>query len=144
MMLIEHTETATPFRHASGMPDKPQHPSQKIGVPDAWEILARNLRALMDLRGWNQVELSRRSGVSQRHISSILNRRTGVSGEIIDKLAYAFGRKGFELQVDGLHEEILASTGNLSSLVSAYVRDPQSRKLLDAALELLPKPPKRR
>lgn len=143
MLLAERTDTAKLFRHPSGMSDRPLQTSNKMGVPYAWEILGRNLKALMDLRGWNQVELARRSGVSQRHISSILNRRTGVSGEIIDKLAYAFGRKGFELQVDGLHEEILSSTGNLSSLVSAYVHDPTSRKLLDAALELLPKPKRR-
>lgn len=110
-----------------------------FAVPAARVILARNLRALMDLRSWNQVELARRSGVSQTHIGNLLNHRSGAGPEIVDRLAEAFGRKGFELQVDGLHEEILASTGNLSILVSTYVKDPQSRKLLDAALGLLPK-----
>jgi plasmid maintenance system antidote protein VapI len=99
-------------------------------------IIARNLRALMDLRRWNQSETSRRSGVSQRHISEIVNERTDVTTGVLDKLAVAFGRHGYELQIDGLHEGVADSTGNLARLVSAYVQDPEVRKFLDAAYSL--------
>jgi transcriptional regulator with XRE-family HTH domain len=93
----------------------------------------------MDTKNDNQVELARRSGVSQTHIGNILNHRAGPGPEIVSKLAAAYGRKDYELYIDGLHEEILGSTGNLSRLVSAYVSDTQTRKLLDAALELVPR-----
>lgn len=107
------------------------------------QILARNLRALMDARDWNQSELDRRSGVSQRHISDILNLKTDATAGVIDKLAKAFGRPGYELLIEGLDAEIYgADASNLDSIVSAYVRDPSIRRLLDAALGLtLPKRP---
>ena len=135
-MLATYVDSAMSLAHALRMDKKPMPPAPK---QDPKAILARNLRALMDLRGWNQVRMARESGVSQRHISDILNRRTDATGAVIDKLAQPFGRKGYELQIEGLHDELLASTGNLSTLVSAYVRDPELRKFLDSAFALAPK-----
>jgi transcriptional regulator with XRE-family HTH domain len=120
------------------MSKQPVQPSQNHNTEKAKAILARNLQALMDQQDWNQVELARRSEVSQRHISDILNRRTDATAGVIDKLASAFGRRGYELQIEGLHEALKASSGSLSDLVSAYVKDPDNRALLDAALNLLP------
>lgn len=138
MTHLAYVDIARTFGHAAGMPREPVQPSQNRATERAKATLASNLQALMDLHDWSQTELARRSGVSQRHISGILNRYTDATAGVIDKLASAFGRRGYELQIEGLHEEIRASSGNLSQLVSAYVKDPENRALLDAALNLLP------
>ena len=56
-----------------------------IKRPATRETLARNLKALMDEAKWNQVELSKRSGVSQRQISNILRQETGCWSEGSDR-----------------------------------------------------------
>jgi transcriptional regulator with XRE-family HTH domain len=138
MMPETYVDGARGLRHPCVMSKQPVQPSQNQNTEKAKAVLARNLQALMDQQDWNQVELARRSEVSQRHISDILNRRTDATAGVIDKLASAFGRRGYELQIEGLHEALKASSGSLSDLVSAYVKDPDNRALLDAALNLLP------
>lgn len=138
MPVAAHVDSARGSVHAAGMDRKTVQPSQNSELSRARQILARNLSALMDLNDLNQTELGRRSRVSQRHISDILNRRTDATGGVINKLAAAFGREGYELLIDGLDREIRASSGNLRELVSAYVSDPDIRRLLDAALGLTP------
>lgn len=138
MSVAAYVDSARDRVHAFAMDKRIVHPSQNSDLSHARQVLARNLAALMSLKDWNQTELGRRSRVSQRHISDILNRRTDATGGVLNKLAAAFGREGFELLIDGLDGEIRASSGNLRELVSAYVSDPDTRRLLDAALQLSP------
>lgn len=135
-----YVDSARALAHAYRMAQKPPPSHRQEGGNEARAILGRNLKALMDLHDWNQVELARRSGVSQRHISDILRLRTDATAIVIDRLAKAFGRAGYELQIDGLHEAVSNSSSNLNELVSSYVKDPAVRRLLDAALGLTPKP----
>lgn len=143
MILIRCVDGASDSLHAFEMQKKNVHPAQELADNErrypARGPVARNLKALMDSRDWNQSDLARQSGVSQRHISDILRGRTDTTAAWLDKLAAPFERKGFELMVDGLHAEIGASSAQLAAMIQAYVRDPQVRKLLDGAFALVPR-----
>lgn len=55
-------------------------------------VHAEKLASLMKKRGWNQVTISKKSGVSQQQISNILSgRRYKIRMETVEKLARAFG-----------------------------------------------------
>lgn len=57
---------------------------------DAKNIVAANVSALMEQRGWSQQELERRSGVAQKTVSNIV--RTGSTGTgKLAAIAFAFG-----------------------------------------------------
>jgi len=73
------------------------------------EVIARNLRALMERHDVNQVKLSKLSGVSQRHISAILRAESEAGVEKLNKLARPFGLKGWQLQVPDLPVDLLDS-----------------------------------
>lgn len=73
------------------------------------EVIARNLRALMRRHGLNQPKLAKLSGVSQRHISSILRAEAEPGAEKLDKLARPFKLKGWQLQVPDIPEDLLDS-----------------------------------
>ncbi len=52
--------------------------------------LSRNIKALRELRGFSQEELSAKSGLSQSFISGVENLRSNASLEVICELARAF------------------------------------------------------
>lgn len=86
----------------------------------------------MTIRDWNQVELAKKSGVSQRMISSILSKESGCSVETADALAHAFGLNGWHLIMPGLTEDLLKS-GAVQDLLDSYVNaSPEGRALIDA------------
>lgn len=106
-----------------------------IKRPATRESLARNLKALMDEAGWNQVELSKRSGVSQRQISNILRQETGCSIEHADALGKAFGLQGWHLIMPTLSRDL--STGTLAKLVDRYASaSSEGRAAIDRVAEL--------
>jgi transcriptional regulator with XRE-family HTH domain len=106
-----------------------------IKRPATRETLARNLRALMDEAKWNQVELSKRSGISQRQISNILRQETGCSIEHADAIAKAFGLQGWHLIMPTLRREI--ETGALARLVDRYAQaSVEGRAAIDRVAEL--------
>ena len=51
----------------------------------------KSVATLMRWRGWNQSELSRRSGVSQRQISDLLRGQSDCTTGMAEQLAAAFG-----------------------------------------------------
>jgi transcriptional regulator with XRE-family HTH domain len=92
--------------------------------------LAVLLRMAMDN---NQSELARQSGVSQRHISDIINGRSECTGPIANMLAAPFGLKGWHLQLPNLPKDLVASPA-IAKLVEAYISaDEAGRDFLDAA-----------
>lgn len=122
--LLKHT--ASRWRQTGGM---------TIRRPATRETLARNLAALMAETGWNQVELSRRSGVSQRQISNILRQETGCSIEHADAIAKAFGLHGWHLIMPTLRRDI--ETGALTRLVDRYASSSvEGRAAIDRVAEL--------
>lgn len=100
--------------------------------PNTRNSLAKNLRTLMAIRDWNQVELSKKSSVSQRMISSILSEESGCSVETADALAHAFGLQGWHLIMPDLTEDLLKSKA-VQGLFESYVHaSPEGRALIDA------------
>jgi transcriptional regulator with XRE-family HTH domain len=103
--------------------------------PATRETLARNLAMLMAEAGWNQVDLSRRSGVSQRQISNILRKDTGCSVEHADALARAFGLQGWHLIMPTLHKDMQA--GAVELLIDRYASaSVEGRAAIDRVAEL--------
>ena len=106
-----------------------------VNRPATRETLARNLAMLMAEAGWNQVELSRRSGISQRQISNILRKDTGCSVEHADALARAFGLQGWHLIMPTLHKELQA--GAVALLIDRYAQaSAEGRSAIDRVAEL--------
>jgi transcriptional regulator with XRE-family HTH domain len=118
--------TATRARQTGGM---------AVKRPATRQTLAENLAALMAQAGWNQVELSKRSGVSQRQISNILRQETGCSIEHADALARAFGLQGWHLIMPTLRRDL--SGGALEKLIDRYAAaSAEGRAAIDRIAEL--------
>jgi transcriptional regulator with XRE-family HTH domain len=96
--------------------------------------VSKNLRMLLDLTmEGNQSELARQSGVSQRHISDIINGRTECTYPISAALAAPFGLTGWHLLLPDLPKDLVASP-SIARLVSAYINaDDAGREFMDAA-----------
>lgn len=107
--------------------------TEAVAQPNA---VGRNLAILMHWRGWNQTEVSRRSGVSQRHISDILRGHSDCTSEVMGQLAKAFGIPRWQLDMDDLTEELLTGT-ELQMIVDTYVRNPAGRKFISGAVEMV-------
>ena len=111
------------------------HVRMSVKRPTTRETLARNLKALMRMKDWTQMELAAKSGVSQRMISHVLSQSTGCSTETAEALAKPFGLTGWHLLVPGLPDELLRSP-SLSRLVDTYVQaDEKGRSMIDMVAE---------
>ena len=97
--------------------------------------LKANLIALKDRRGWTQTVLEDKSGVSQRHVSSLLNAQVDPSIEILERLGVAFGIPGWLLLVPDLPVDLLDSQ-KIPLLVRNYVDGgPDEQSLVDSLAE---------
>lgn len=97
--------------------------------------LSRNLKILMERREWTQKALEAKSGVSQRHISSLLNQQQDCTTEILAGLADAFNLPSWLLLVTDLPAELLDSH-SIPLLVTRYINaGPEGRDLLNIMSE---------
>jgi len=129
-MLLEHRKdtaraSAYAFRMA-GEGEKQRTPTRAM----------RNVAILMRWKGWNQSELGRRSGVSQRHISDLLRGHADCTTEVVEQLAAAFGIPGWQLMVSDVTEELLTGT-DLKIVVDTFVSNPRGRKLILGAVDMV-------
>lgn len=100
--------------------------------PNTRKTLANNLRTLMRIRDWTQVQLAEKSGVSQTMISSVLGEKSGCSVETADALAHAFGLTGWHLLMPNLTEDLLKSKA-VQRLLESYVNaTAEGQALIDA------------
>lgn len=100
--------------------------------PSTRESLANNVRTLMTIRGWTQVQLAEKSGISQTMISSILREQSSCSVETADAIAHAFGLTGWHLIMPGLSEDLLKSKA-VQTLLESYIEaSPEGKALIDA------------
>jgi len=131
MLLKTRKDDASPLPYAFSMAgeDVREAASQPNRV-------IKSVAALMRWRGWNQSELSRRSGVSQRHISDLLRGQSDCTTGMADQLAQAFGVPSWLLMVSDITEELLTNT-DLQILVDAYIRNPRGRKLIRGAVDMV-------
>lgn len=107
----------------------------KAERPDIQATIATNLRALMQRRDWTQTALSKKSAVSQRHVSNVLNGKTGCGVEILDAIASAFGLPGWVLMIPGFNVDLIDSPA-LPLLMSHYRNaGPEGRELIDRLAE---------
>lgn len=100
--------------------------------PSTRETLAKNLKTLMTIRDWTQVQLAEKSGVSQTMISSILRQDSSCSVETADALAHAFGLTGWHLLMPGLNVDLLKSKAVQRLLESYLDATPEGQALIDA------------
>lgn len=129
-MLLERKDSANDSDYAGSMDQDQTFPEPKA--------VGRNLALLMKWKGWNQTEVSRRSEVSQRHISDVLRGLTDPTTEIIEKLAGAFGVQVWQMVMGDITEELLTST-DLRLIVETYISTPAGRKLIEGAAEMVRK-----
>jgi transcriptional regulator with XRE-family HTH domain len=99
------------------------------------EAVAKNLRRLMDVNGLTQVQVAKRAGVSQRHISNVLNAAQEPGIEKINKIAQAFGLHGWQLQMPNLPEDMLTD-GRVTRVIDALTRaTPEGREMIERLAE---------
>lgn len=91
--------------------------------------LVGNLQWLMTTTGWNQVEVAKRSGVSQKSISKILRREMVPTIELADKLAAAFGLSGWHIIMPDLPRDLVGST-SLERLFKDFISSDQAGREL--------------
>jgi DNA-binding Xre family transcriptional regulator len=72
-------------------------PPGPMAAGEVRRILAVNLRVRMAQRDINQRELSDLAGISQRHISQIMNCATGVTIDVVEILARALNTSPADL-----------------------------------------------
>lgn len=99
----------------------PPYRSQMAAKKAIRAVLAANLIALMNKRGWTQQQLEAKSSVSQRHISSLRRGTADCTTEVLDALGSAFGIPGWLLLVPDLPIEVLDSP-EVPLLVERYIR----------------------
>lgn len=87
----------------------------------AQEVLARNIRGLMDLRHWKERELANKSGVSQKTINNILHCRAATTMKNMDAIAGAFGLQGWQLLLPEIPVDIIANH-SLAEIIDFYAR----------------------
>lgn len=109
---IDMHQRAKPLNYSSKMANERKNVS---------ETLIKNLRVLMDDRGWKPKKLSEKSGVSPRMVAYILKGERVCSIEIAEQLANAFGLKGWHLLIEGVPEHLL-KTKKLEKLYQNYAK----------------------
>ncbi len=91
---------------------------------DSNQILADNLRRLMDAGGDSQMEVAKRGGLAQRSVSNVLTygvkHDTSPTVRTVDGLARAFKLHTWLLFLPHLSVE-LAKSGELEDLLTAYL-----------------------
>jgi transcriptional regulator with XRE-family HTH domain len=90
------------------------------------ETLAINVKALMERRGWTQVVLGKRAGMSQTHVGNVLRKNAAPTSVIISKLARAFDLPDWLLLVPNLPVELLDSK-EVPALLQAWLSTRLSR-----------------
>lgn len=106
-------------------PNTGKRSTYAVRMPTAKEsirkTLAQNIEALRKHRGWTQLQLEAKSGVSQSHISNIVRGENDASTAKIDAIAEAFGIPAWLLLVPELPIEVLDSP-EIPHLVDRYRR----------------------
>ena len=103
--------------------------------PDPRDTLSTNLKALTSLRGYDQVQLAKRSGVNQKTISNILNTRNAPNLDKLELIAKAFGLNAWHLIIPGLPAELVGG-GSIDRLFQNYAAsDQKGRDYIDHVAE---------
>jgi Predicted transcriptional regulators len=105
--------------------------SPVINNPKVRHQLAVTVRTMLRERDWSETELSRRSGVSQKHINNITREKLGCSVEGLHEIAKAFNVPAWQMLVWGRAASD-ANAQKLDKLVVAYLNaDTSLRQVFD-------------
>jgi transcriptional regulator with XRE-family HTH domain len=98
--------------------------------------LAKNVQYLMDHFNIQQTPLAKKSGVSQKTISNVLNPEGHQPKlDVVEKIASAFSLAPWHLIMDGLPEEIFGNS-QMESLIENYLRsNKEGRKFISQVAE---------
>lgn len=103
--------------------------------PQPRQVLARNVRFLMDRQGFSEAELAKRSGVSQKTINNILNQRVGSSLERAEAIAKVFSLPLWQLTLPELPDRF-DSLGDMELVFSSWLNaSDDGRKLIRMVAE---------
>lgn len=99
--------------------------------PNPRDTLSANVKQLMTLRGWTQMDLAQYANIAQKTVSNILNARSDIQLDILDKIARAFGLNLWHLIMPNLPDDLAQST-KLDRLLNHYLNaSPEGREMLD-------------
>jgi len=73
---------------------------------DPRATLSRNLRALMDKREWDQNDVAKAAGVSQKTVSNMLRMEGSPRVQSVSAVAEAFGLQGWQLLATDLADGV--------------------------------------
>jgi transcriptional regulator with XRE-family HTH domain len=104
------------------------------------DVVASNLRRIMDVRFLSHAQLGKKSGVSAKTIGNILRPDPLVSGSTIgniEKVARALNIEPWVLLIPGIPDELLL-TDDLSRVVMCYLQTTdKGREALDRVCEMI-------
>lgn len=96
--------------------------------------LSHNIKALLEHMQISENELAKRSGVSQKQVNNIVQRRTGCGVDALEAIAEA-GRLRPYMLLHPHFDDILQNAARYQRLVDAYhTISPSKRELVDALL----------
>ena len=106
----------------------------------AIDILAINLRWLMERDKLSEGDVAKKAGIDKKTINNILNRRNEPQLDIVEAVAKAFGLEPWQLLVDGMGEA-MTRDGKLGSLIEAYAKtDDSGRESMLKVAEIAVRP----
>lgn len=94
-------------------------------------IVAKNLRALLDLRAWSERTLAKQSGVAQKTINNILTSSSACTVETAGALANALGLHAWHLLIPDLPQDLVSSP-SLGAIVADWINaTPEGREHIE-------------
>lgn len=122
-MIKPHTSSG--YQHTAGMATQ----------PDAGMALAHNLQRLMDHLGLSQAELGRRTGIAQRTISTLLDKKNAVAInpqiKTLQLLGSYFKLQPWQLLIPDMPLELLVSDRIAKLVVTYRNATPEARSLME-------------
>ena len=103
--------------------------SRKIQNKRARQVLARNLRAVLNTEKMSEAELARRSGVSQKQVKNTSRERTGTGVEVLTEMAKSLHVPAYQFLIpDRFAAGAPPEPTKLDRLIVAYLNaTPQER-----------------
>lgn len=108
---------ANPPNYANALP----YPFGMAAKSSIRDVLADNVQALMDQRGWKQTRVAAEGKIAQRTVGNVLNKTNDPGTAVIEALGRAFGVPGWTLLIPGIPPKILDSQ-ELPNLVHTYLQ----------------------
>lgn len=98
---------------------------------DTRRTIARNLRALLDMRKWSEHDLAKASGVAQKTINNVLAARSACTVDTVGALARPFGLTSWHMLIEDLPADLTGSP-SIRQLVASWISaTPEGREHIE-------------